>query len=509
MKIIRNYLFFALIGALSFIVACESDEDPGPNSPGITGPTDGTVVQVYGEKSIDFTVNTKNGYASSTVVATNGTATIESEPTAGATTGTLKLKYMAEDLVDMEELTVTVTDEESKTVTIKSTVNVSNILTEDMTWKADKIKYLDGRIIIGEDVTLTLEKGAIIKGREGSETSASVLIVSRGGKIMANGTADEPIIFTSELDNIELGETKGTNLEKEDNQKWGGLIILGSAPISAGEGDTEASIEGLPADEPFAKYGGDKEDDNSGELEYVSIRHGGITIGSGNEINGLTLGGVGNKTKIENIEVYATLDDGIEMFGGTVNVANIMVTWQGDDGVDIDMNYSGSVKNFVITHGEGVGTDEGLEIDGPEGSTNTDGLFHLMNGTIMNDGKEGSAADFKSKSQGTVENIKFMGYTSANVKIRASYQNDCLDAKTDAFTHLTQTDPILKFMQTNFDGNTVYTESQNNAETADCSVDQADQDAADVVMISDNTATGADMSVFDWTLTAQEGLLEE
>lgn len=505
---LRNYVFFALMGALLFVTACD-ENDPKPNTPGIVGPTDGIVVQVYGEKTIDFTVTTESGYASGSVVATIGTATIESEPTIGATSGMLKVKYVAEDGVEMDELSVTVTDEDSKSINVKSDVEVSNILTEDAIWTADEIRYLDGRIIVDNDVTLTIEKGSIIKGREGSETSASVLIVSRGGKIMANGTADEPIIFTSELDNIALGETMGTNLTKEDNQKWGGIIILGAAPISAGEGDTEASIEGLPADEPYAKYGGDDEDDDSGELSFVSVRHCGITIGAGNEINGVTLGGVGAGTTIENLEVYATLDDGFEMFGGTVNLSNILVAWQGDDGVDIDQNYSGTITNFAVTHGAGVGTDEGLEIDGPEGSSNTDGMFHLMNGTIMNDGLEGTPGDFKSKAQGMVENIKFIGYTNTIIKIRASYQNNCMDTKTDALTYLVQTDPILTFMKTNFDGNQVYTESLNDAETADCTVDADDQTAANAKMISDNTGTGADMSVFEWTAAYEEGLLNK
>lgn len=511
MKKFTNYLFIMLMGTLVFLYSCDNggdDPDPEPGAPSITSPSEAADVQVYGETVIDFTVNVEGGYASAEVKVSQGSVSVESEPAAGATSGTLQVKYSAEDAVDTEVITVTIKDQDNKTATTTSDVNVSNVLTVDDTWTADKIWYLAGRIIINDGVTLTIEPGTIIKGREGSGTNATVIIVARGGMIMAEGTADEPIIFTSVLDDIDIGEKLGTSLAKEDNEKWGGIIMLGSAPISAGEGDTESSIEGLPAEEPFAKYGGDAADDNSGVLKYVSIRHGGISIGSGNEINGLTLGGVGTGTTIENVEIFATLDDGIEFFGGTVNVKNVLVAWQGDDGVDIDQNYSGTVDNFVVTHGKDVDTDEGMEIDGPEGSTHTDGLFTLKNGTIINDGIEGSAADFKSKAQGNVQNVIFSGYAAATIKFRASYSNNCLDPKSDAFMYLTDASPKLIFTGCDFDGTSVYTESKNDDETADCTVPQADKDAANAKMTPDGAATGATVDgVFDWTAAAISGLL--
>ncbi|MDP5139240.1 MAG: hypothetical protein NWP83_02075, partial [Spirosomaceae bacterium] len=161
--------------------------------------------------------------------------------------------------------------------------------------------------------------------------------------------------------------------ETEEGQgRWGGLIILGKAPISVEVG-AEAQIEGIPADESYGRYGGTEAADNSGVLEYVSIRHGGITIGANNEINGLTLGGVGSGTVINNVEVANTADDGIEFFGGTVNVTNALVWSQGDDGYDVDQAYAGTVTNFIYIAGNN--SDHGLEIDGPEGSTNANGRF--------------------------------------------------------------------------------------------------------------------------------------
>src|SRR5690606_8393666 len=244
---------------------------------------------------------------------------------------------------------------------------VQGLIEEDQTWKADRIYELNGRVIVTEGVKLTIEPGTIIKGREGQGANASALMIARGATIHAVGTADKPIIFTTVLDNIKVGEKRGTNLTEraEDRGKWGGLVVLGRAPISYA-GSLEAQIEGVPAQEKLGLYGGDNSEDNSGRIEYVSIRHGGTEIFGGSEINGLTLGGVGSGTVIRNIEIFANYDDGIEFFGGTVNVSNVLVAHQGDDGIDVDQAYKGTVDGFMVIHSGD--TDKGLEIDGPEGA---------------------------------------------------------------------------------------------------------------------------------------------
>ena len=322
---------------------------------------------------------------------------------------------------------------------IYNTAVKTGTLAASETWNNTQIYFLQGRVVVPSGVTLTIEAGAIIKGMQGTETNASALIVAKGGTIIANGTATNPIIFTSELDNIALGEKVGSNLTKTDNEKWGGLMILGNAPVSTENGDTEGNIEGIPANLGYGVYGGSNAADNSGSLQYVSIRHGGITIGEGNEINGLTLGGVGSGTTINHVEIYATLDDGIECFGGTVDIDNALVFYQGDDGLDIDQNYSGTIDGFAVIHGDGIGTDEGLEVDGPEGSTNVDGQFTITNGVCMSDGtSDGSAGDFKSGAQGNVNNVTF-DYSSIGgkeVKFRTKFEASCVH-KNDAYKNLT------------------------------------------------------------------------
>jgi hypothetical protein len=384
-------------------------------------------------------------------------------------------------------------------------------LAANETWDASRIYFLQGRVVVPAGIILTIEPGAIIKGKQGAGTEASALVVAKGGRIIADGDANNPIIFTSELDDIQIGQKVGTNLTKTDNEKWGGLVILGSAPISAESGDTETNIEGIPANSGYGIYGGATPADDSGILDYVSIRHGGITIGEGNELNGLTLGGVGTGTQISNIEIYATLDDGIECFGGTVDISDVLVFYQGDDGIDLDMNYSGTINGFAVIHGDGIGTDEGLEIDGPEGSTNVSGLFKLMNGICKSDGtSDGSAGDFKSKAQGMIENVKF-DYSSVGgkaVKIRASYQNACADAKTDAFSHLTDGTPTLTFTNSIFSSVSVYTASDDGAVSAvDCTVPAADQTAAEGSMTSGSGGTYDYATKFSWGAAGNNGEL--
>lgn len=286
---------------------------------------------------------------------------------------------------------------------IEDTVDKTGAIASSETWTNDKIYVLNQKVVVESGVTLTIQEGTIIKGSPGTGSLASALIVARGGTINAVGTADRPIIFTSTQDNIAVGETAGTNLDENDRGLWGGVLILGNAPSSFKGDVAEVQIEGIPADDTFGLYGGDQAGDNSGVLQYVSIRHGGALIGEGNEINGLTLGGVGSGTVIDNIEVVANVDDGIEFFGGTVNATNLFVWAAGDDALDIDQAYSGTIDNAMVVLGEA--SDHGLEIDGPEGTVA--GAFTLRNVTLVGNSvtTKGEYADFRSRATGTVENV--------------------------------------------------------------------------------------------------------
>ncbi|WP_452218490.1 hypothetical protein [Lacinutrix undariae] len=292
------------------------------------------------------------------------------------------------------------------------TVSVSGAITVNTTWTSDNIYVLNQKVVVDNGAVLTIEPGTIIKGTAGTGSLASALIIARGSQINAVGTADQPIIFTSSSDNISCGETTGTNLGENNRGLWGGLIVLGNAPCSFSGNVPEAQIEGIPADDTFGLYGGNVAADNSGIIQYVSIRHGGALIGEGNEINGLTLGGVGNGTTIDNVEVVANVDDGVEFFGGTVNASNILVWGQGDDALDIDQAYSGTISNAMVILGDV--SDHAFEVDGPEGSAT--GSFTIENATIVGNltTENGEYADYRSNAMGTTNNVYAYGFKDSS-----------------------------------------------------------------------------------------------
>jgi len=223
------------------------------------------------------------------------------------------------------------------------------------TWTKDKDYLIEGFVYVNDGQILTIEPGTVVRAKTGQGSASSALIVARGGVIIAEGTSSEPIIFTVEGDDL-----KGS-VPVEAKGLWGGVIILGNARLNLSGG--EAHIEGIPISEPRGIYGGNNDDDNSGIFRYVSIRHGGTNIGEGNEINGLTLGGVGRKTQIDHIEVISNADDGIEFFGGTVECKYLAVAFCGDDAFDYDLGFRGKGQYWFAVQEVATG-DKLIESNG-------------------------------------------------------------------------------------------------------------------------------------------------
>lgn len=368
----------------------------------------------------------------------------------------------------------------------------TGVLEANETWTADKIWMLNGKVVVDDGITLTIEPGTIIKGMQGEASLASALIIARGGKIMANGTATQPIIFTSVLDDITIGQTAGTNLDEADNGKWGGLILLGKAPVSVDGDAPEARIEGLPASVTYGLYGGTEAADNSGVVNYVSIRHGGALLGEGNEINGLTLGGVGSATTVTNVEIVGNADDGIEFFGGTVNVTNAIVWAQGDDAYDVDQAYAGTVTNFVGI--AGADSDHGFEIDGPEGTA--DGMFTMTAGTMK--GLSAEYADFRDGAQANISNVYWFNFAAGadlelddDVSSANYHTNSKLTLTGMEFNTLSLPADLYKDNATN--GN-------NTAFVTKMTTDNA-------IVTAATGTVGADTSVFSWTYASAKGAL--
>jgi len=297
--------------------------------------------------------------------------------------------------------------------------NAANVIvdngqgTGDATWTSDKEYLIDGLVYVNSGQTLTIEPGTVIRAKLNSEGYRSALIVSRGGKIIAEGTKDAPIIFTSEDDDL------SNSVDIMETGKWGGIIILGSAPLA---GEQEQYVEGVEAIAERTIYGGSIVDDNSGILKYVSIRHAGSILADNNEINGLTLAGVGNGTTIDFVEVISSADDGFEVFGGTVNLTHLVSAYCDDDLFDFDLGYNGNCQFLVGIQKESSQTSFIAEHSGVESGKFTQPK--IANATFIGEGyytanSQKPLIEFNSGSAGIYYNSIFLNQELA-VKVENS-----------------------------------------------------------------------------------------
>jgi predicted secreted protein len=421
-----NAYFLMLLMSIGIFTACKDDENGGEpvfERPEISVPTSGLAVQIGQSTSFSVPVSAEGEIASVEVSSDQGTATISNETELiGETSGTATISFQAPETAGNAVITITVTDNqveaksETETFTVQITeepqAEVVEIFTSaggigTTTWTKDKIYVLRGFAFVNEGQTLTIEEGTIIKGQPGTGAGASALIVARGGKIMAEGTAEEPIIFTALEDEIQPGETKST-LPVTSRGLWGGVILLGNAKVTTASGN--ANIEGIPVSETRGVYGGDNDDDNSGVMRYVSIRHGGTEIGEGNEINGLTMAGVGRGTTIEYIEAISNKDDGFEWFGGTVNTKYLVSAYNADEGMDYDQGWTGNNQFwFVYQDEEG---DKGGEHDGGSSDCETCEPYSIP--VIVNATYKGSESNtllvYQDNAGGKYYNSIFVDY---------------------------------------------------------------------------------------------------
>lgn len=282
---------------------------------------------------------------------------------------------------------------------LSAIVSVSSNITSDTTWTSDNEYILQGIIYVTNGATLTIQPGTIIRGQPNdaatSDYNPGTLVITRGANIDAVGSPGQPIIFTTAaVDNNEdgtpdgsivVGGTRRAKRWTPGDKFWdanplnsprgaeagltGGLIVLGKAPTNTDlNPDTIGTveyrnIEGLPPSD-LGRYGGDDPHDSSGRIAYWSIRHGGANISEANEINGLTMGGVGNGTLVEFVEIYYNLDDGFEFFGGTVNTRYLVSIGVDDDHFDADEGHSGEHQFFLAIGGpesDNMGEWDGFE----------------------------------------------------------------------------------------------------------------------------------------------------
>jgi hypothetical protein len=386
--------------------------------------------------------------------------------------------------------TVTVTTSIQTTTPTSKTVGTGGItyIDDAQAWTNDRIWIMNGKVVVRAGGSLTIEAGTIIKAQNGQGVEATALVIAAGASIHAIGTEDSPIIFTDIEDSIDYGDgIISPNRKPTDTGKWGGIIILGNAVV--GEDGGSDDIEGIAEGYDWTSYGGNDDADSSGSFSYVSIRHSGTQLAGGDEIQGLTLGGIGSGTVLNNIEVVGSNDDGIEIFGGAAQISNIVILNQRDDAIDLDEGFRGILSNVLIVMRSN--SDNPFEIDGTEDSTGTiGGSFTINDATVYaNTAPESGKnflGDWKSDATGFTNNVVFKNIDGLAIK------------GIDADTYTGEATSV-RSNELNF--NDFYFVSAT-ATLSDIFTNTAVTDYADwAQVVSEQAAnTGADETVFSWTL---------
>lgn len=295
---------------------------------------------------------------------------------------------------------------------------VEGVYQTDLLLTNENTYLLSGGVFIGNDAgaqaSLTIEAGTTLKGESGRD----YLVVSRGSQIIAEGTADAPIVFTS--DNQQRGG-------------WGGLVINGYAPINGCDtGVCQAEGEGSTG-----LYGGSDPADNSGVLKYVRVEYAGYQISPDNELNGIAFQGVGNRTVVENVQVHMAADDGMEFFGGTVRVKNIVVTGARDDSLDWVNGWQGKGQYILVKQYDDEGNN-GIEADNLKKNTSATPRSNptLSNVTIL-----GTLSEAAKGGSG----ILLRRGTSINLynSIVRGFRKGCLDLDDAETFSVAQTDEFV------------------------------------------------------------------
>ncbi|MGH7541229.1 MAG: hypothetical protein ACRELC_09535 [Gemmatimonadota bacterium] len=276
-------------------------------------------------------------------------------------------------------------------------VELSGTLASSTTLDADETYLIRGPFIVPDGLTLTIPPGTLLEGDV--NTTGSALIVRQGGRLVAQGTADSPIVFTS-------SNPPGQRARGD----WGGVVLNGR------------SLCNFPADQCIGEgnsgpYGGTVLDDDSGILSYVRIEYAGFEVSFGNELNALTLNGVGRGTELHHIQAHFGSDDGIEFFGGTVDLKYAIVTGASDDSFDYSTGWQGRGQ-FWIAQQDPDDADNGWEVDGNEEDFDATPLTDplIYNVTLIGKGAGGTPGEstrgilFRRGTAGDVYNVIIQGF---------------------------------------------------------------------------------------------------
>ncbi|RZO87164.1 MAG: hypothetical protein EVA65_02540 [Oceanococcus sp.] len=299
------------------------------------------------------------------------------------------------------------------------TIAVDDNILQNTVWKSGNTYVLSKLTFVESNARLTIEPGVTVRGKNGS-----ALIVTRDASVHARGRVDQPIVFTSAkaLGNRQAGD-------------WGGLVLLGNAPVNR-----DAHIEGIDHSDSRGDFGGSDSNNSCGVLDFVRIEFAGFEISKDNELNGLTLGGCGDGTIVRNVQVHMGLDDGVEVFGGTVDLKNIVVTGADDDAFDWDMGWTGRVQNLIIQMHPDRG-DNGFEGDNYKADMDAQPRSQpqFYNVTMISDPqgqKRHRAMTVRRGSGGHFHNVLIDGFTTELIDLRDEPVTRLVNDSTLSFASL-------------------------------------------------------------------------
>lgn len=368
-------------------------------------------------------------------------------------------------------LTATSCDDETTTSTPDSVDTVlSGDITSDLTLMSGETYTLAAGVHVKSGATLTIEPGVVVKNDP--TEAVAYLLIEKGGKIMAEGTAANPIVFTSDT---------------QERGAWGGIIVNGNAPVNGADTNGERTAE-----VGNVKYGGSVSDDNSGVLKYIRLEYTGNAINEDKEHNGFTFNGVGSGTTVSYLQSYMGGDDGFEFFGGTVNASNLLSTGSKDDSFDWTYGWTGNGTNWIADQeGSDLG-DRGIEADNNKDNRTAAPYSNptLTNITLKGRGVSAAtdAIKLREGTKATITNIKISNFEDGF----SIDHNETLD--NVAGGSLTVTNATLTAVTNNI-------KYAGTSGHADAATKEAAAEAADNIEVT-TTATGADESMFTgWTVS--------
>lgn len=407
----KLYRFYLILASAVFTLSLQSckEEVIAPGDPIVTGPSAVTAVEVGAKAEITFSFITPGKFKSASVTATGGTAVIKASPVTGSLEGSVIVEFTAGSAVGAGSVIIELLDAGGQQVTSTAVVNITiaapvtlqgTLTTQSL--DASKDYLLKGIVFIPSGVTLTIPAGTVIKGEKASKAT---LVVQPGGKLIANGTASKPIVFTSAQ---AVGE--------RDRGDWGGLVILGNAFVNQ---SAKPAIEGITPSQTYGSIAADgatpatNQNEDSGSLTYVRVEYAGIELTPNNETNSLTFGAIGSGTTVDYVQVSFGGDDGFEWFGGTVNAKHLISFSTWDDDFDTDFGWGGNVQYGLVVRNTFFADQSGSNAFESDNQGNGNSIAGICDNTTQ-----------VGCTRGVFSNITVLGPRDVQSRsISANYQN--------------------------------------------------------------------------------------